>query len=189
LLVRLAVYLAANKVNTPSDEDLQATLPAHRSTSKYHAKEYEMKTKAERFIDHVQSALIRNRSTVTYSPAVAAVWSLLRELEQASHAAVFIPETLSAEEAAEQFVRFLYEDDAAAPDPDDVPHWLRTYVIAELEMSCAEHQSGLNTEHFKASERISVGGFFAGRTFEDSDEVKNEPSPRRHNLAKMCAIS
>lgn len=100
-----------------------------------------MKTKAERFIDHVQSALIRSKRTITLSPAAAAMWSLLRELEQASHAAVYIPETLPAEEAADQYVRFLYEDDAAAPDPDDAPHWLRTYVIAELEMSCPEHQS------------------------------------------------
>jgi hypothetical protein len=100
-----------------------------------------MKTKAERFIDHVQSALIRSRSTITYSPAVTAVWSLLKELEHASHAAVYIPETLSPEEAAEQFVSFLYEDDDAAPDPDDAPAWLRSYVISELEMSCPEHQS------------------------------------------------
>lgn len=100
-----------------------------------------MKTKAERFIDHVQSALIRNRSTITSSPAIAAAWSLLRELEQASRAAVYIPDALSAEEAADQFVRFLYEDDAIAPDPDEAPAWLRSYVIAELEMSCLEHQS------------------------------------------------
>ena len=60
-----------------------------------------MKTKAERFIDHVQAALIRSKRTVTFSPAVTAMWSLLRELEQASHAAIYIPETLSAEEAAE----------------------------------------------------------------------------------------
>ena len=100
-----------------------------------------MKTKAERFIDHVQSALIKNRSTVTSSPAFAAAWSLLRELEQASRAAVYIPDMLPAEEAADQFVRFLYEDDAAAPDPDEAPAWLRSYVIAELEMSCPEQQS------------------------------------------------
>lgn len=100
-----------------------------------------MKTKAERFIDHVQSALIKNRSTITYSPAVAAVWSLLRELEQASHASVYIPDEVSPEEAADQFVRFLYDDDAAAPDPDEAPPWLRSYVIAELEMSCSAHHS------------------------------------------------
>lgn len=100
-----------------------------------------MKTKAERFIDHVQSALIKSKHTVTHAPAVTAVWSLLRELEQASRAAVYIPETLSAEEAAQQFVSFLYEEDSLAPDPADAPPWLRSYVIAELEMSSSEHLS------------------------------------------------
>lgn len=100
-----------------------------------------MKTKAERFIDHVQSALITNRSTSTYAPTVVAAWSLLTELEQASRAAVYIPEVLSAEEAAKQFVRFLYEDDADAPSPIDAPPWLRSYVISELELSCVEHRS------------------------------------------------
>lgn len=100
-----------------------------------------MKTKAERFIDHVQNALIRSRHMVTSGPAVTAVWSLLRELEQASRAAVYIPEALTAEEAAQQFVRFLYDDASGAPDPSDAPPWLRSYVIAELEMSCGEHLS------------------------------------------------
>ncbi|MFT3870967.1 MAG: hypothetical protein QM715_21140 [Nibricoccus sp.] len=100
-----------------------------------------MKTKAERFIDHVQSALIQSRHTTVQAPAVTAVWSLLKELEQASHAAVYIPEDLSPEDAAQQFVSFLYEDDAFAPDPADAPPWLRSYVIAELEMSCSEHLS------------------------------------------------
>lgn len=100
-----------------------------------------MKTKAERFIDHVQSALIQSRHTTVQAPAVTAVWSLLKELEQASRAAVYIPEDLSAEEAAQHFVSFLYEDDAYAPDPADAPPWLRSYVIAELEMSCSEHLS------------------------------------------------
>ncbi|MFT3781694.1 MAG: hypothetical protein QM790_06710 [Nibricoccus sp.] len=100
-----------------------------------------MKTKAERFIDHVQSALIKGRHMTIQAPAVTAVWSLLKELEQASRAAVYIPETLSPEEAARQFVSFLYQDDSAAPDPSDAPAWLRSYVIAELEMSCSEHLS------------------------------------------------
>ena len=100
-----------------------------------------MKTKAERFIDHVQSALIQSRHTTVQAPAVTAVWSLLKELEQASHAAVYIPEDLPAEDAAQQFVSFLYEDDAYAPDPADAPPWIRSYVIAELEMSCTEHLS------------------------------------------------
>ena len=100
-----------------------------------------MKTKAERFIDHVQSALIQNKHTVTNAPAVTAVWSLLQELEQASRAAVYIPETLSAEEAARQFVSFLYEFDSVAPDPTDAPDWLRAYVIGELEMSVSERLS------------------------------------------------
>jgi hypothetical protein len=97
-----------------------------------------MKTKAERFIDHVQHALIRSRHMVVRVPTVTAVWSLLKELEQASRAAVYIPDTMTAEEAADQFVRFLYDEGALAPDPADAPHWLRTYVIAELETSCAE---------------------------------------------------
>jgi hypothetical protein len=92
-----------------------------------------MKTKAERFIDHVQSALVQNKHPVANAPAVTAVWSLLRELEQASHAAVHIPDTLSAEEAAYQFVRFLSEIDSNGSDPNDAPAWLREYVIAELE--------------------------------------------------------
>ena len=100
-----------------------------------------MKTKAERFIDHVQSALIQNKHTATTAPAVTAVWSLLRELEQASRAAVHIPESLSAEEAAHQFVDFLYEIDSLAPDPSDAPAWLRSYVISELELSDSEQVS------------------------------------------------
>ena len=92
-----------------------------------------MKTKAERFIDHVQSALIQSKHPVANAPAVTAVWSLLRELEQASHAAVHIPDSLSAEEAAHQFVRFLSEIDPNGSDPNDAPAWLREYVIAELE--------------------------------------------------------
>jgi len=94
-----------------------------------------MKTKAERFIDYVQSALIQSKHPVANAPAVTAVWSLLRELEQASHAAVHIPDSISAEEAAGQFVRFLSEIEPNGANPDDVPAWLREYVIAELEMA------------------------------------------------------
>ena len=42
-----------------------------------------MKTKAERFIDHVQSLLIQSRHPFEQVPAVTAMWSLLKELEQA----------------------------------------------------------------------------------------------------------
>jgi len=94
-----------------------------------------MKTKAERFIDHVQSTLIQSKHPVTNAPAVTAVWSLLRELEQASHAAVHIPDSISPEEAACQFVRFLSEIEPNGSDPNDAPAWLREYVIAELEMA------------------------------------------------------
>ena len=94
-----------------------------------------MKTKAERFIDQVQSVLIQSKHTGAYAPAM---WSLLRELEQASRAAIHIPESLSAEEAAQQFVSFLYEVDSLAPDPADAPDWLRSYVIGELELSVSE---------------------------------------------------
>lgn len=97
-----------------------------------------MKTKAERFIDHVQNALIQNKHTTSTAPAVVAAWSLIRELEQASRAAIHIPDTLSAEEAARDFVSFLYEIDSLAPEPDDAPAWLRSYVIAELEMSASQ---------------------------------------------------
>jgi len=100
-----------------------------------------MKTKAERFIDHVQSALIRTRHTVASGATVTAAWSLLRELEQASRAAVYIPDVVTAEEAARAFVGFLYDDDSPARDPSDAPDWLRAYVIGELEMSVAERRS------------------------------------------------
>lgn len=100
-----------------------------------------MKTKAERFIDHVQSLLIQSRHPFAQVPAVTAMWSLLKELEQASHATMYIPETLSAEEAAREFVRFLYDVDLVAPDPADAPAWLRSYVIAELEMAVETHES------------------------------------------------
>ena len=103
--------------------------------------ESEMKTKAERFIDHVQSTLIKSRPTAASVSTVTAAWSLLQELERASRAAIYIPEVLSAEDAADEFVRFLYDGDPAAPDPADAPPWLRTYVIAELELSCSEHLS------------------------------------------------
>jgi len=92
-----------------------------------------MKTKAERFIDHVQSLLIQSKHPVANAPAVTAVWSLLRELEQASRAALHIPEWVSPEEAASQFVRFLSEIEPNGTDPNDAPAWLREYVIAELE--------------------------------------------------------
>jgi hypothetical protein len=114
---------------------------SHRKTPTIDAKESVMKTKAERFIDHVQSALIQTRHTMASTPAVTAVWSLLRELEQASRAAVFIPETVTAEEAAREFVSFLYEEDSLAPDPSDAPEWLRAYVIGELELSVSERLS------------------------------------------------
>ena len=94
-----------------------------------------MKTKAEIFSDHVRSILMRSMHPVKNAPAVTAVWSLLRELEQASRAAAHIPKTLSAEEAARQFVNFIYEIDAITPDSVDAPTWLRSYVIAELEIS------------------------------------------------------
>jgi hypothetical protein len=94
-----------------------------------------MKTKAERFIDHVQNALIQGRRVTPHASAVTAVWSLLRELEQASRAAVYIPESVTPEEAAAQFVRFLSEIDTSSSDPNDAPPWLREYVIAELETS------------------------------------------------------
>jgi hypothetical protein len=100
-----------------------------------------MKTKAERFIDHVQSALIQSRHPIACAPTVTAAWSLLRELEQASRAAVYIPEMVTAEEAAREFVRFLYEEDLLAPDPSDAPEWLRAYVIGELELSASERLS------------------------------------------------
>jgi len=94
-----------------------------------------MKTKAERFIDHVQNLLIQNKHTAANAPAVTAVWSLLRELEQASRAAVYIPETVSARDAAFEFVHFLSAIDTTDSDPNDAPAWLRAYVIAELETS------------------------------------------------------
>jgi len=100
-----------------------------------------MKTKAERFIDHVQSALIQTRHSIVSASSVTAVWSLLRELEQASRATVYIPDTVTAEQAAREFVSFLYEDDLFAPDPSDAPEWLRAYVIGELEMSVSERLS------------------------------------------------
>ena len=100
-----------------------------------------MKTKAERFIDYVQSALIQNRHTVPSAPAVTAEWTLLTELEQASRAAMYIPDTLPVDEAALDFVRFLFETDTIAPDPADAPEWLRAYVIGELEMSVSERLS------------------------------------------------
>jgi len=92
-----------------------------------------MKTKAERFIDHVQDALIQSKPTATNVAPVTAVWSLLRELEQASRASVYIPESVSAEDAAREFVQFLFEIDSLVSDPNDAPAWLRAYVIAELE--------------------------------------------------------
>ncbi len=100
-----------------------------------------MKTKAERFIDHVQSMLIQSKHPFEHATSVTTAWSLLKELELASRAALYVPETLLAEDAARDFVRFLYEDDAFAPDPVDAPVWLRTYVIAELEMSISPHES------------------------------------------------
>jgi hypothetical protein len=94
-----------------------------------------MKTKAERFIDHVQNLLIQNKHTAANAPAVTAVWSLLQELEQASRAAVYVPDLISAQDAAFQFVHFLAAIDSPASDPNDAPAWLRAYVIAELETS------------------------------------------------------
>ena len=94
-----------------------------------------MKTKAERFIDHVQNALIQSKRMSASSSSVTAVWSLLRELEQASRAAVHIPESISAEDAARQFIQFLSEIDTLTSDPNDAPAWLHAYVIAELEAS------------------------------------------------------
>jgi len=100
-----------------------------------------MKTKAERFIDHVQSLLIQCKQPAANSPAVTAAWSLLRELEQASRAAMYLPELHSPEDAAREYVRFLYDVEVLAPDPVDAPAWLRTYVIAELEMAVSTHES------------------------------------------------
>ncbi len=101
-----------------------------------------MKTKAERFIDHVQSLLIQSKHPAANTSAVTVVWSLLKELEQASRATMYIPDTLSAEEAAREFARFLYDTDPlVAADPADAPAWLRAYVIAELEMSVTSFES------------------------------------------------
>jgi hypothetical protein len=100
-----------------------------------------MKTKAERFIDHVQNALIQTRHSTACASRVTAAWSLIRELEQASRAAVYIPEAVTAEEAGREFVRFLYEEDSLASDPSDAPDWLRAYVIGELELSASERLS------------------------------------------------
>ena len=91
------------------------------------------KAKAEQFVDHVQNALIMKRQA--RGRETTAVWSVLYELEQASHAAMYIPDSLSPEDAAREFVQFLIAMDTRERDLTDIPTWLHAFVIAELEPS------------------------------------------------------
>jgi hypothetical protein len=96
------------------------------------------KAKAEQFIDFVQNALILGRRT--RGRTTTAVWSVLYDLEQASHAAVYIPDSLSAEDAAREFVQFLAEMESREYDPKKTPAWLHGFVMAEIETSASTNR-------------------------------------------------
>lgn len=90
------------------------------------------KAKAEQFIDYVQNALILGRRTLAGVAPTTMVWSLLHELEQASRAAIYIPEDVTAEEAAREFVRFVTDPEQPSTDFESTPSWLREFLLAEL---------------------------------------------------------
>lgn len=95
------------------------------------------KAKAEQFIDCVQNALILGRRTSGHTTTTA--WSVLYDLEQASHAAVYIPHSLSAEDAAREFIEFLSEMDQGRPVFKTTPSWLHAFVVAELDPALSAH--------------------------------------------------